>query len=35
VARLAVYLASDDADYISGQTFTIDGGLAMNVGQGA
>lgn len=35
VARLAVFLASDDADYVTGQTFTIDGGLSMNVGQGA
>lgn len=35
VARLGVYLASDDADYATGQTFTLDGGLAMNVGQGA
>lgn len=35
VARLAVYLASDDADYVTGQTFTIDGGLSINLGQGA
>ncbi len=35
VARLGVYLASDDADYATGQTFTLDGGLTMNVGQGA
>lgn len=35
IAELAVYLASEDADYVSGQTFTIDGGLSMNVGQGA
>ena len=35
IARLAVYLASDDANYVSGQTFTIDGGLTMNLGQGA
>jgi glucose 1-dehydrogenase len=35
VARLALYLASTDADYITGQSFTIDGGLEMNWGQGA
>lgn len=35
VARLAVYLASADADYATGQSFTLDGGLMMNMGQGA
>ena len=35
VARLAVYLASADADYATGQSFTLDGGLSLNVGQGA
>jgi glucose 1-dehydrogenase len=35
IGRLAVYLASEDADYVTGQTFTIDGGLMMNQGQGA
>jgi len=35
VARLALYLASDEADYVTGQSFTIDGGLEMNWGQGA
>ena len=35
VARLALYLASKDADYVTGQSFTIDGGLEMNWGQGA
>lgn len=35
VAALALYLASDDADYVTGQSFTIDGGLTMNWGQGA
>jgi glucose 1-dehydrogenase len=35
VGKLAAYLASDDADYVTGQSFTIDGGLEMNWGQGA
>lgn len=35
IAKLAVYLVSEDADYVTGQTFTADGGLSMNVGQGA
>lgn len=35
IAKLAVYLASEDAAYASGQTFTLDGGLSMNQGQGA
>jgi glucose 1-dehydrogenase len=35
IAALAVYLASADADYVTGQSFTIDGGLEMNWGQGA
>jgi len=35
IAKLALYLASADADYASGQTFTLDGGLTMNQGQGA
>lgn len=35
VARLALYLASEDAAYVTGQSFTIDGGLEMNWGQGA
>ncbi|MDQ3694515.1 MAG: glucose 1-dehydrogenase [Chloroflexota bacterium] len=35
IAKLALYLASDDSNYASGQTFTLDGGLMMNQGQGA
>lgn len=35
IAKLALYLVSDDADYVTGQTFFIDGGLTLNVGQGA
>lgn len=35
IARLALYLVSEDADYVTGQSFTIDGGLEMNWGQGA
>lgn len=35
IAKLALYLASDDSDYATGQTFTLDGGLMMNQGQGA
>lgn len=35
VAQLALYLASPAADYATGATFTLDGGLQMNLGQGA
>jgi glucose 1-dehydrogenase len=32
---MAVNLASSAAAYVTGQSFTIDGGLQMNWGQGA
>ncbi|MBC5829425.1 MAG: glucose 1-dehydrogenase [Candidatus Eremiobacteraeota bacterium] len=35
VARLAVYLAGKDSEYVTGATFVIDGGLMLNQGQGA
>ena len=35
VAELVLYLASKAADYATGSTFTLDGGLERNLGQGA
>lgn len=35
IGRPAVYLAPDDADFITGTTFTIDGGQEQQQGQGA
>lgn len=35
VAELALYIASAAADYATGATFTLDGGLTSNIGQGA
>jgi len=35
IARLVLYLASEDADWVTGQSITIDGELEMNWGQGA
>jgi NAD(P)-dependent dehydrogenase (short-subunit alcohol dehydrogenase family) len=29
IAELAIFLASEDASYISGQTISVDGGLFM------
>ena len=35
IGRLAVFLASDDAAYVSGSSYVMDGGLMQNQGQGA
>jgi glucose 1-dehydrogenase len=35
IAKLAAYLVSNDAAYATGKTFTLDGGLTQNLGQGA
>lgn len=35
IKAAAVFLASSDSDYVTGSTITIDGGLSLNLGQGA
>ncbi len=35
IARLAVFLASSDSDYVTSSTYFMDGGLMRNLGQGA
>lgn len=35
IAKVAVFLASRDSDYVEGSTYVIDGGLMQNLGQGA
>ena len=34
IARLAVFLASSGAAYVTGASYVMDGGLMINLGQG-
>ena len=35
IAQVAVFLASPESDYVTGSSYFMDGGLTLNVGQGA
>ncbi|MBC5774599.1 SDR family oxidoreductase [Pontibacter sp. KCTC 32443] len=35
IAKVAVFLASEDANYVTGSSYFMDGGLSQNMGQGA